>query len=177
MLNRFVSIATLVLLASASGSVFAQQPKSPGQAAFATITEVVAILKADPTTDWSKVNLDTLREHLVDMNDVVLNASVMKKDVDGGLEMTVTGTGRTVDAIRRMLTMHSMMLGQMPEYQTAVVSAPNGVRFTVTAKNKADTAQVARIRGLGFGGLLTEGDHHARHHLAIARGESHPHGG
>src|SRR5215510_16339076 len=107
MLNRFVSTATLVLLASTSESVFAQQPKSPGQAAFATVTEVVAILKADPTTDWSKVNLDALREHLVDMNDVVLNASVTKKDVDEGGEMTVTGTRRNVDAIRRMLTMHS----------------------------------------------------------------------
>jgi hypothetical protein len=26
------------------------------------------------------------------------------------------------------------------------------------------------IRGLGFAGIMVEGDHHAEHHLAMARG-------
>jgi hypothetical protein len=30
---------------------------------------------------------------------------------------------------------------------------------------------VARIRGLGFIGLLVQGGHHGPHHLAMARGE------
>src|SRR5262249_59069954 len=50
-----------------------------GQAAFSTIGEVVAILKADSSTDWSKVDLDALREHLIDMDDVVMHASVAKR--------------------------------------------------------------------------------------------------
>src|SRR5215212_7536997 len=85
-------------------------PVSSGQAAFATIAEVVTILKADSSTDWSKVNLEALRQHLIDMDDVVIHSVVTKRDVPGGVEATVTGTGRTAQAIRRMLTMHSMML-------------------------------------------------------------------
>src|SRR6516165_7172350 len=43
------------------------QPVLAGQDAFGAIQEVVQILEADPTTDWSKVNIDALRQHLVDM--------------------------------------------------------------------------------------------------------------
>jgi hypothetical protein len=38
-----------------------ERPTQPGQAAFAAIQEIVAILEADPRTDWSKVNIDALR--------------------------------------------------------------------------------------------------------------------
>jgi hypothetical protein len=156
-------------------SVGGSLPKFPGQAAFTTIGEVVAILTADSSTDWSKVDLDALREHLIDMDDVVMHASVAKKNVPGGLEARVTGTGHTVQAIRRMLTNHAAMLDQGAEYRAAAQEIPGGVRLTVTTKNAGDTAQIERIRGLGFAGLLTEGDHHPRHHVAIARGEARPH--
>jgi hypothetical protein len=33
---------------------------------------------------------------------------------------------------------------------------------------------VARIRGLGFIGLLVQGAHHQPHHLAMAKGEKMP---
>jgi hypothetical protein len=49
-------------------------PKEPGQDAFGTIQEIVQILEADPKTDWSKVNLEALRQHLIDMNEVTLKA-------------------------------------------------------------------------------------------------------
>src|SRR5438552_18068577 len=39
-------------------------PKSPGQAAYAAIGEVVRLLEADPRTDWSRVNVEALRQHL-----------------------------------------------------------------------------------------------------------------
>jgi hypothetical protein len=32
------------------------------------------------------------------------------------------------------------------------------------------------VRGLGVIGFLTDGTHHVRHHLAIARGEAGAHG-
>jgi len=150
-------------------------PTAPGQAAFATIAEVVAILKADSTTDWSKVNLDALRQHLIDMDEVVMHASVAKRDVPGGMEATVTGTGRTVDAIRRMLSSHAVALEDEGLYHTTAERVANGMRLTVTANDPSDAKAVAMIRGLGFAGILTEGDHHARHHLAIARGDAHAH--
>ena len=43
-------------------------PTMPGQAAFGAIQEIVGILEADPKTDWSKVNLKALRQHLIDMS-------------------------------------------------------------------------------------------------------------
>ncbi len=43
-------------------------PKEPGQGAFATIAEIVALLTSDPKTDWSKVDIAGLREHLIDMD-------------------------------------------------------------------------------------------------------------
>lgn len=35
----------------------AKNSTEPGQGAFATIQEIAAILEADPSTDWSKVDL------------------------------------------------------------------------------------------------------------------------
>lgn len=43
----------------------ASVPKLPGQDAFGALQEIVGILEADPATDWSKVDLDGLREHLI----------------------------------------------------------------------------------------------------------------
>ena len=42
----------------------------PGQDAFGAIQEIVQILQSDPKTDWSKVNIDALRQHLIDMRDI-----------------------------------------------------------------------------------------------------------
>jgi hypothetical protein len=74
-----------------------------------------------------------------------------------------------------MLTQHASMLDTDPAYHATAASTPSGVMLTVTAKNASDQKTVTRIRGLGLAGLITEGNHHALHHLAIARGEAHPH--
>jgi hypothetical protein len=150
-------------------------PTSSGQAAYGAIAEVVRILEADPHTDWSKVNVEALRQHLIDMDDVTLHAKVAQRSVDGGVAMDVTGEGRTADAIRRMLASHASMLDQSAQYSARANEIEGGVRFVVTAKNPADVRLVSKIRGLGFAGLLTEGDHHAAHHLALARGNDMPH--
>ena len=83
------------------------QPTLPGQDAFGAIQEIVRILEADPKTDWSKVNLEALRQHLIDMNEVTLKADVAAKQIDGGLEFAVTGAGPTVGAIQRMVPAHA----------------------------------------------------------------------
>lgn len=147
-------------------------PTQPGQAAFGAISEIVRMLEADSTTDWSRVNIEALRQHLIDMDDVMMHAAVVQRSVPGGIEMEVTGTGRTVGAIKRMAMNHTKMLDQEGEYHAAAKEIANGAQITVTA---SEARTVARIRGLGFAGLMTEGDHHAPHHLAIARGED-PHG-
>ncbi len=149
-------------------------PRLPGQDAFGAIQEVVALLDADPATDWSAVDVRALRDHLVDMNELVLNAEVTEVPVEGGFAATVTGTGRTLGAIRRMLPMHSTMLGMdEPGLRATWKETEGGGVLTVTA---ADPAGVARLRGLGFYGVMTLGDHHRRHHLGIATGRMR-HGG
>jgi hypothetical protein len=43
-------------------------PQLSGQDAFGAIQEIVGMLEADPATDGSKVDIDALRDHLLDMN-------------------------------------------------------------------------------------------------------------
>ena len=143
----------------------------PGQDAFGAMAEVVRILEADPATDWSKVDMERLRQHLIDMNEVVLRATIKATQVPGGLAMNVTGSGRATQSIRDMVIPHSAELDRMPAWSAKAEPIPDGVRLTVVARDPADAKTVARIRGLGFAGLLVQGGHHAPHHLAMARGE------
>jgi hypothetical protein len=147
-------------------------PTMPGQDAFGAIAEIVRILEADPATDWDKVDLERLRRHLIDMNEVVLRSAVTQTPVAGGLAMEVTGAGRTEQAILAMVVPHATELDRMPEWSAKTEPIPGGVRLTVTAKRADDAKLVARIRGLGFAGLITEGAHHQAHHLAMAKGEA-----
>jgi hypothetical protein len=146
----------------------------PGQDAFAAMAEVVRILESDPTTDWSKVDLERLRQHLIDMNEVVLHAVVATTRVPGGLTMDVTGSGRTAQSIRAMLVPHAMELDRMPAWSAKAEPLGDGVRLAVIARDPLDASTVARIRGLGFAGLLVQGGHHGPHHLAMAKGELSP---
>jgi hypothetical protein len=154
----------------ASGKV----PALAGQDAYAAIAEVVRILDADSSTDWSRVDLERLRQHLVMMNDVTLESIVRQESVPGGARMDVTGSGRTSAAIRQMLRAHAAELNAMPDLRAEAVEIAGGIRLTATARDASDPRVVSRIRGLGFAGLLTLGDHHGPHHLALARG-SQPH--
>ena len=149
-------------------------PTLPGQDAFGAIAEIVRILDADPQTDWSQADLERLRQHLIDMNEVVLRAEVKTSPVPGGLAMDVTGAGRTEPAIQRMVVPHAAELDQTPGLAAETEPIPGGVRLTVRARDAEDAKAVARVRGLGFIGLLTLGAHHQPHHLAMARGQALP---
>jgi hypothetical protein len=96
-------------------------------------------------------------------------------NVPGGLQMDVTGDDATAGSIRRMLSEHAVMLDGLPGYSATAAEIPGGTRLTVRAEPADDARTVARIRGLGFIGLLTVGAHHAAHHLALARGEAMSH--
>jgi hypothetical protein len=128
--TRGILTTTLVAVISVQSANAQSLPTAPGEAAFGAISEVVRLLKADPNTDWSKVHIEGLRQHLIDMDDVVMRAVVAQRDI------------------------------------------PGGALVTVTARNASDTRMVDRIRGLGFAGLLADGDHHAMHHMMLARGSA-----
>jgi hypothetical protein len=110
----------------------ASVPTMPGQDAFGAVQEIVRILEADPDTDWSKVNLSRLREHLIDMNEVMLKAAVTERPVDGGLEAVVTGSGRTLEAIQRMVPAHAQEINGLHGWVAKSSGLPDGVLLTVS---------------------------------------------
>jgi hypothetical protein len=125
-------------------------PTMPGQDAFGAIAVIVRILEADPA----------------------MHSVVRQTPIAGGLTMEISGSGRTEQAIRAMVVPHAAELDRMPEWSATTVIIPGGVRLTVVAKQTDDTKLLARIRGLGFAGLMTRGAHHQPHHLAMAKGEA-----
>jgi len=152
----------------------APPPTQGGQAAFAAIAEVVAILEADSSTDWSKVDLEALRRHLMDMDALTLRSRVRQTAVPGGLQINITGDSGVAGSIRRMVAAHAPVLTALDGWSASVTEIPGGMRLTVVASDTADARRIARIRGLGFIGLMTQGAHHAEHHVMIARGAA-PH--
>lgn len=149
-------------------------PTRSGQEAFATLAEVVRILSADPKTDWAKVNLELLRQHLIDMDDVTMRSTVQQAPIAGGVVFSVTGTGRTREAIRRMAMAHGMTITPTDGFTWSAREIPEGAEVTVRVRAiagaQAGARAVARLRALGFHGLLTLGDHHVLHHIGLADG-------
>lgn len=140
-----------------------------GQSAFAAIQEIVEILRADPDTDWTKVNIDALRQHLVDMDNVTLRAVVTSQPIEGGMAFLVSSEDAgVVGSIRRMVLAHAAMMDGVDGMRMRAVERPYGAMLGVEG-------DVTQITGLGFFGLMATGMHHQAHHLAIARGTN-PHG-
>lgn len=148
-----------------------QVATEPGQGAFAAIQEVVELLEADPTTDWSKVNIDALRQHLIDMDNVTLHAEVRSEDVDGGVRFIATGSGAVVGSIQRMTLAHVKVMNGIEGWTLAAAPVDGGAALTV----KAPAKDLPKVKALGYIGVLTLGMHHQMHHLMIARGQN-PHG-
>ena len=142
-------------------------PTMPGQDAFGTIQEVVQILQADPATDWSKVNIGTLRQHLIDMNEVTLHAAAAERVVENGVEITVTGEGRTLEAIKRMVPAHVNELREIG-WNAKSDELPNGIKLTVMA---SEAQPLTKLKALGFMGIMVQGSHHQPHHLMMAKGQ------
>lgn len=140
----------------------------PGQGAFAALSEVVRVLEADPNTDWGQVDLAGLRSHLVDMDRLVSDTSVEETELPNGLSAMATGDTDTIATLRRMVPAHAAQLAQDDRWTFETIDAENGVELRVTSD---DPAIVARIRGLGFFGLMASQDHHREHHMMMARGE------
>jgi hypothetical protein len=147
------------------------KPTMPGQDAFGAIQEIVQILQSDPKTDWSKVNIDALRQHIIDMNEVTLHAAATQRVLDDGIEITVTGEGPTLQAIKRMVPAHVKELREIG-WNAKSDDLPNGAKVTVMA---SEAEPLTKLKALGFMGIMVEGGHHQQHHLlmAISRFDAH----
>lgn len=149
-----------------SQSAASGTPGMSGQDAFGAIQEIVQILQSDPKTDWSKVNIDALRQHLIDMNEVTLRAAAAQRMTDNGIEITVTGEGRTLEAIKRMVPAHVNELNEIG-WSAKNEDLPNGVKLTVLA---SEAHPLTQLKALGFMGIMVQGGHHQPHHLLMAMG-------
>ena len=92
-------------------------PGETGQAAFAAVQEIVAMLDADPATDWTKVDIEALRQHLIDMNNVTLGAAVEAAEVEGGIRFSVSGEGPARESVRRMVMAHAATMNGVDGWQ------------------------------------------------------------
>jgi len=142
-------------------------PTESGQSAFAAIHEIVEMLEADRKTDWSKVNVDALRQHLIDMNNMTLYARITYEPIVNGQHIHVSGKGEVRDSIQRMVMMHVAMAGDTTDWQMKAVRAPDGADVNVVAISPLG---LKKMKALGLIGMMAEGVHHARHHVMLARG-------
>lgn len=184
MFSRFILVACFALIippASAQNADHSHQvhsdvpanamPLEDGQSAFAALAEIVALLVSDPQTDWASVDIDALREHLLDMEQLTLETSVDTEVHTDGAAFTVTSEGRALEATQRMVRAHAPVLSQATGWRTSVENIDNGTRLIV----RTDLShEVTMIQALGFYGMMATGAHHQEHHLQIAQGSS-PH--
>lgn len=150
------------------GQSAGMMPVSPGQEAFGAIAEIIALLSANPSTDWQKVDIPALQAHLQDMDALVMIRGVAGEAVPGGLKMIIPLTGQGGAAASRMLPAHGPVLQTETGWEVVLQQQPDHLIWTVISANPAE---VTKIRALGFIGLMATGWHHQAHHLAIARGE------
>ncbi|MBU2486675.1 MAG: hypothetical protein KKG78_16455 [Alphaproteobacteria bacterium] len=142
-------------------------PKEGGQSAFAAIAEIVALLEADPDTDWSKIDIAALREHLVDMNSLILEAKATSTVEGDTIRFRIEGEGGVLRAIQAMVPAHAAELNRTGPWTVEAQTTSDGAILSVTSGTDAD---LERARALGFFGLMAKGSHHQPHHLAMARG-------
>jgi len=142
----------------------------PGNDIFGTIQETVSALEADSATHWEKVNLEALRRHLLDMKAFTEEVDVENKEPIGrGVKFRVhPQTKRARGALKRLFAMHPAMLKKEKGWDMQAQLQNNG-DWAVTCTS-SDTADAAKIRGLGYIGLIAEGAHHQLHHWMIATG-------
>ena len=172
--------ALLIANMSLSGAMSMSNPKNlqeAGNDAFGTIQEVMYKLQADPETDWSKVNLEALRKHLLEMEDMTFNVNVLEQsNIKNGLKIRVTPTTtRSSFSLKNIMKAHPRVLEMESGFKTVVEydSEYDVYTLRVTTTNKKDVDQ---IRGLGYIGLMAYGKHHQPHHYSMAIG-SNPHAG
>lgn len=171
----------LVFVPLAIGAAFAQEktmdhgamtaggagPRETGQATFAAIQEIVGMLDADPATDWTKVDIEALRQHLIDMNNVTLNAAVEAMEMEGSVRFTVSGDGPVRESVRRMVMAHAATVNGVDGWKFVAEPSDTGATLTVSPPDKAS---LVKLRALGFIGVMARGMHHQQHHWMLATG-------
>ena len=167
----------IIILIISSLYLLSMQLKEAGNDAYGTIQEVMYKLQENKNTNWSKVNLEALRLHLIDMYDMTFSVNVIEqKHITNGLAIRVMPTtSRSSIALKKIFSAHAGMLEKESGFNVGITHDKEydvySLKVTTNNKNRID-----EIRGLGYIGLMAYGKHHQPHHWAIATG-SNPHAG
>jgi hypothetical protein len=158
---------------NASSTVRSTVLQAPGESVFGAVQEAIRRLEADSTTDWSQVDVARLHQHLLDMHRVAVHVAVEEKTpIENGVRLRVRPTTEAARAsLDRVLDAHPHMLKQEAGWSMTVEEADGAYVLRTTTDDPADTA---KIRALGYMGLLAYGQHHQRHHWHLVNGK-HPH--
>ena len=155
-------------IANVSSAVLTEAGTDP----FAVIQEAIALLEENPDTDWSTVNIEALRLHLIEMQDMTLNVTVEQQPINLGFMAVITPTtNRALQSMSQVLSAHPSQMKEETGWDM-VVTNNNGI-FTISVTTD-QLQDVDKIRGLGYIGIMAYGSHHQPHHWAMASGEN-PH--
>lgn len=146
-----------------------------GNDLFGTVQEVIRQLESRPDIEWESVDLEALRQHLLDMRDMSENVEVLNQTaIENGSLINLTAvTPRAHNALRRVFAAHPAQLKLETGWEMQVTEE-NGTFTLVTISSNPTEAN--KIRGLGYIGLMAWGNHHQPHHWAMATGQN-PHTG
>ena len=61
------------------------------------------------------------------MNEVTLKATSVETKIDNGVQVDVTGSGRTLAAIQRMLPAHARELNGLSDWRSNTEALANGI--------------------------------------------------
>lgn len=161
--------------ASVASTASATPLKEAGNAIFGTIQEAIKMLDADPNTDWTKVDLEGLRQHLIDMENFTSGVDILSNEkIEKGSKIVIRAKSRAAhESLLRALKAHPSMMQAETGWTMDVKQ--NKERFTLTIETQKPE-EVARLRALGYIGVMALGDHHQVHHWMMASG-SNPHDG
>lgn len=147
------------------------QPQEGGQATFAALIEIVAMLEQDAETDWDTVDIDDLRVHLLDMNHLILGTEATTSTIgDDQIRFDIRGTEKSIPSIHRMAPAHSRFIEQSRGWKIEPELNDDGATLTITVE---DAAALSRLSALGFYGFMSLDSHHQAHHYQMAIGGSH----
>lgn len=139
---------------------------------FAVIQEAIKGLEAGADTNWTKVDFEGLRKHLVEMNDMTLNVDVQETDIEDGFKAIVIPThNRAIRSLSNVLKNHPVMMEAETGWKMKVERVNDLFVIKVTTKK---LEEVDKIRGLGYIGVMAYGNHHQPHHKGMVLGNN-PH--
>ena len=146
-------------------------PSEGGQATFSALVEIVALLEQDENTDWENVNIDLLRTHLLDMDNLVRKTTASSTVAgDRKIIFNVIGDNEAISAIHNMAPAHARFIQDSRGWEIQTNLNPTGAVLSISVNTDSDFKM---MQALGFYGFMSMDSHHPMHHYQMALGKSH----